>query len=109
MCRNNRNTCVQISSYSCKNKIIYKPFKCIQTNDWCLTCCGADKHVDPTNELSLMRVSKWQPETMKGQKRGNKYNKWQFIVRSTNVCKVRDGRIQSSARMVTLIAGMVET
>ena len=51
-----------------------------------VTCCGADKHVDPANELSLMRVSKWQPKTIKEQRRCNKYNKWQFIVRSTNVC-----------------------
>ena len=74
-----------------------------------LLCYGADKHVDPANELSLMRVSKWQPKTMKEQRRGNKYNKWQFIGRSTNVCKVRDGRIWSSDRMLTLIACIVET
>ena len=31
-------------------------------------CSGADKHVDPANDLSLMHVSKWQPKTMKETK-----------------------------------------
>ena len=44
-------------------------------------CCGADKHVDPANELSLMRVNENSQNTMKGQRRGNNYNKWQFICR----------------------------
>ena len=39
------------------------------------TCGGADKHVDPAMSYTVKRVNENSQNTMKGQRRGNNYNK----------------------------------
>ena len=76
-----------------------------------MLCCGADKHVDPANELSLMRVSKVTAKDNEGSK-GEVTNITKVTIYCQiykRVCKVRGGYIRSSARMVMLITGMVES
>ena len=38
-------------------------------------CCGADKHVDPANDLSLMRANSDSQRQWREQRRDNRYNK----------------------------------
>ena len=54
------------------------------------TCCGADKHVDPENVLSLMCVSSDSQRQWREQRRGNRYNKSDDLLSELQTCVMDD-------------------
>ena len=84
-----------MASLMSKYILVEAAYFCRKTDHWPVLsfsieekwrCCGADKHVDSANDLSLMLASSDSQRQWREQRQGNRYNKSDDLLSELQAC-----------------------